>query len=308
MIASATPPAVGGGRPFRWNAERRDELLAGLGGLRPYGRTGFQRLDDLLGGGLSCGLHVISALPGVGKTSFALQIGDRIARLGNGKVIFVALEMTGSALAAKSISRICTENGTPMTFSEIISLSRRGGGGGGQRFEALARAVDQYFQEIGPSVATIDWPVTVKELAALYDVLPAGEPKPLCVVDYLQLVPRDAAEGAQAGFEAISANVRELCDLAQRHSVPIVLVCAQNRSTKRGTPSMDALAGSASIEFAATSISFLSVDGDTDEERARNAELSARPVTLFLLKSRYGRLGRVPLWFNAAHNVFTERA
>ena len=43
-------------------------------------RTGFTRLDEMLGGGLFSGLYIIGAISSLGKSAFALQIADNIAK------------------------------------------------------------------------------------------------------------------------------------------------------------------------------------------------------------------------------------
>jgi replicative DNA helicase len=54
--------------------------------------TGFLKLNAKLGDGLIPGLHVIGAIPSLGKTTFALQIADYIAKNGT-DVLFFSLEM-----------------------------------------------------------------------------------------------------------------------------------------------------------------------------------------------------------------------
>lgn len=307
MTITSPPPAFEGGRQFRWNSERKHELLSGLAGLRSYGSTGIRRLDELLGGGLSCGVHLLSALPGAGKSTLALQIADHVARFGLCGAVYVSLEMGGSALVAKSVSRLSAEMGSPLSFAEIVRLVSRAADRDTPKFDSLSRAVDVYFSEVGPRIATIDAPLSVAALSALYDSIPADEAKPVCVVDYLQIMPREERDAAMSDVQSVTATMRELCCLAQKHSVPVIAVSSQNRGAKRGGVSLDLLAGSSALEFGAVTVSFLCIDGDSDEERARNAELTARPVTLNLAKNRYGRLGRVPLWFCPGESRFVER-
>ena len=53
--------------------------------------SGYPQLDELLGGGfLNSGLYIIAARPGMGKTTFALNIADQLG----GNVLFVSLEMS----------------------------------------------------------------------------------------------------------------------------------------------------------------------------------------------------------------------
>ena len=71
---------------------------------RPAISTGFSSLDNLLDGGLYEGLYIMGALSSLGKTTFALQIMDNIAKGGRDCLIF-SLEMAASELWAKSVSR-----------------------------------------------------------------------------------------------------------------------------------------------------------------------------------------------------------
>ncbi|MCL2355466.1 MAG: DnaB helicase C-terminal domain-containing protein, partial [Oscillospiraceae bacterium] len=64
--------------------------------------TGFKNLDDALDGGLREGLYVLGAVPSLGKTTFALQIADYIAKQGRDVLIY-SLEMTKIRLTARSI-------------------------------------------------------------------------------------------------------------------------------------------------------------------------------------------------------------
>lgn len=305
--ASSSSPALEGGR-LRWNSERRDELLSSLGGLRPYASTGFSSLDRLLGGGLCPGLHVLSALPGCGKTTLALMIGDHIARFGTGSTLVATLEMGAASLVCKSIVRLSAEQeGDPLTFSEVTRLVRRPEAVGTPGFEALMAAADTYFDQIAPRVAMVDAAVTVDALAHIYDALPATEKKPFLIVDYVQLLRRPDGDAAATDYAALTATVTDLCSIAQRHAVPILCISSQNRGTKRGGASLDLLSGSSALEYGSVSASFLTVDGDDDAERQRNSELEPRPVCLHVLKNRFGPCGRIPMWFNASQGRFVER-
>lgn len=54
--------------------------------------TGIKKLDQMLGGGLYAGLTFLGARPGMGKSTFALQIASEIAAAGS-PVLFYSLEM-----------------------------------------------------------------------------------------------------------------------------------------------------------------------------------------------------------------------
>ena len=42
-------------------------------------KTGFPQLDEILGGGLAPGLVVLGGQPGVGKSTFCLQLAENVA-------------------------------------------------------------------------------------------------------------------------------------------------------------------------------------------------------------------------------------
>ena len=69
-------------------------------------QTGFEDLDRILGGGmLNCGLYVLAARPGCGKTAISLQIADNVAK--QGVCCLSRLEMDSVQLTARRVSRIC---------------------------------------------------------------------------------------------------------------------------------------------------------------------------------------------------------
>ena len=76
------------------------------GGSRAVVSTGYLDLDSALGGGMVAnGLYILAARPGMGKTTLALNIADRVAER-VGPVLFVSLEMDVEQLVAKRVSRL----------------------------------------------------------------------------------------------------------------------------------------------------------------------------------------------------------
>ena len=82
--------------------------------------TGIPSLDDILGGGLPRGsLTLITARPGMGNTSFALQLAGNIATAG-GRVLFFELEMTKEQL----LNRIHLQCGGAPTLDTLYLMIR----------------------------------------------------------------------------------------------------------------------------------------------------------------------------------------
>ena len=86
-------------------------------------RTGFDKLDNLLNGGLPNGLITLGAIPSLGKTTFALQVADNMASMENTKVLLFSLEMTRFDIISKSLSRISyvNEDLGNYTFDDLLS-------------------------------------------------------------------------------------------------------------------------------------------------------------------------------------------
>ena len=70
----------------------------------PCVSTGFPALDRLLGGGLSPGLTVLGASPGLGKSTLALNIAQHAAAHGS-PVRYYSYEMPPKRLGMKLITR-----------------------------------------------------------------------------------------------------------------------------------------------------------------------------------------------------------
>lgn len=65
-------------------------------------KTGIKVLDDMLGGGLhSPSLNMICARPGMGKTSFVLQLIQNVAKESSKSIFFFTLENTTAQIKSK---------------------------------------------------------------------------------------------------------------------------------------------------------------------------------------------------------------
>lgn len=288
-----------------WNIDKLDELISQLSSMKPCGKTGIQSLDSMLGGGLYPEVYVLAAEPGAGKTTLALQIADRIAEFGSRKALFVSLEMSASQMLAKSLSRISAlfPSLPPLTVRQLMNVQHLDSDGK----QAMMEALIAYREQIAPNVATIDERVTVAGLRELYENLPGDELPPLLVVDYLQLLPPSDGDPSATDYQTHTANMRGLCELAKTHKTPVLVISSKNRANRNGRQ-LASLSGSSEIEYSASCVLFLDVDGDTEDERAEEAAKSKRLVTLSVRKNRFGSCGEVPLVFLANESRFIERA
>lgn len=304
---TAAPPAIEGERAAFWNSERMDSILAEMGKFQAVGSTGLAGFDVMLGGGLMPGVFVLSGEPGAGKSSFALQLADYVAQFGSRRVLYASLEMSAPQLVAKSFTRLrAMMDERAITFQEIPALMRNLMDEKDARAQLLFRAIHCYADEIAGSISTQDTVMTISDISRLYEEIPATDSPPLLVLDYVQLLGREDADAAATDIQLLSGSMRALCTLSKRYSIPIICLSSQNRG-KRGSSVLDSLAGCSELEYSASGVWFLCVDGKDADERKRNVERDPRPVSLTIAKNRFGTLGTLPLHFFPAQSRFTER-
>lgn len=261
--------------------------------------TGISKLDKLLGG-LQPGIHLLAGEPGMGKTTFALQVAAHVARKGT-PALFVSFEESEQRLALKAI---CQAAGLVM---------KRYADGLGDPADVAKAA-----QEHGPALVRLHLMAGTRRTApahikarALQVMHRHGAERCLIVVDYLQrwaaTVEPEALEmgdsqrrRAYMEFRhTVSALVSELRELAFRLDSPLLVISSQNRSGQ-GDASLTSLKESGDLEYSADSAWFLVASKD------RPATPPARAVDLALEKNRYGDKGRVELIFKPDVGTFAE--
>lgn len=281
----------------RWNDDRLDSLLANISSLRPLAKSGLPTLDRLLCGGFCSGVHLLSAIPACGKSTLAAQIGDHNARFGSRRTIYLSCEMSAISLILKSLSRMSAEvNDSPLSYGEILFLSRKLGATDDPRVALLLETIERYRVEVAPRVSTIDEGLSLDSLARILEAL-ADDP-PFVILDYLQIL---KAEGDYTSdYSALTSTMRRICALAKDYRTPILAIASQNRTGKRGTADMTALSGSGELEYACTSAMFLTSDEGESERQF------CRTVKLTLSKNKYGNTGSFNMQFLPATARFTE--
>ncbi len=292
-------------RSIRWNDERLDEILDSMRSRRLAGSTGLEDLDELLDGGLYPEVYVLGAEPGTGKTTLALQIADRLAQFSDRRVLFFSQEMSTGQIVSKSISNMASKVCGNAIYARSVQDPKR------LNKELLAdckKAIESYRKEVAPYIVTIDGHVTVKDIQqhidkALNDERNTSGFAPVVFVDYLQIMRPKNEHSNRTDAQLHSENMRGLIDLSITYNTTFFVISSENRS-QRGSNNLTAYAGSSEIEYGASVAIFMTVDGETDEEREENLAKDVRPVTLSIVKNRNGRLGKVSLYFNAPENKF----
>lgn len=261
--------------------------------------TGFRDVDDLFHGLRGGDLVILAARPGVGKTSFALNLAVNAAMRGNA-VAFFSLEMSAGQLVQRIL---CAD--------ARISLSKiRGGfikeGDWGAIADASNRLskLDLYIDDT-PGLSILE-----ARAKARRELRQVEKGKGLIIVDYLQLMmPVTSRRDGNRAVE-VGEISRGLKILAKEMDMPVIALSQLSRSiemraTKR--PQLSDLRESGSIEQDADIVMF--IDRSMDEVEA---EKDGRPplgtAELIVAKHRNGPTRDITLAFVAEYTRFMDYA
>ena len=209
--------------------------------------TGYRSIDSAIGGGfIRQTIALLGASPGAGKTIFAQQICENMAKEGKANIVFYNLEMSVEQLLARSLSRI-----TEMTPLQILQ---------GYKWvqaqeDDIRRAAEQYKKDIAPRIkynpcASADYEQILESMEREASTLEAaGDTLPLVVVvDYLQLLQGKEKDAA----EVIKAAVKGFKDFAIKHNAVVFLIMAHSRATNEsGVATQGAGRDTSAIEYSA---------------------------------------------------------
>jgi len=252
-------------------------------------RCEYKDLDKALGGGLQKGgLYIVGARPGMGKTTFALNIAERVARAKK-TVLFVSLEMSMVQIMAKRVAADGRIN-----YSNIMSGNLSAGMYAEYR-ATLERIYDRPFYCIDKSV------MTVNDIAAAARSVKGIQ---LLVVDYLGLI-RPADETKKL-YEQVTEISRDLKAVAKRLGIPVLALCQVNREstkTKSKKPTLADLRDSGSIEQDADGVILLHrKDYYTNQHPVGPVE-----IDLIIAKNRHGEGNTtISMNWNGSTGLITE--
>lgn len=248
--------------------------------------TYFSDLDRLLVGMGKGDLILVGARPGMGKTSFAMNIATQVAKNKKVAVAVFSLEMSATQLVSRMLS----------SEARVDSYKLRTGEISDEEFASLAKAAtalsgtDIYIDD------TSDITVTAMK-GKLRRVKNLG----LIVIDYLQLMHSDLhTDNRVVEVGDISRNLKIM---AKEFGVPII-TCAQlsrgpeGRTSKK--PMLSDLRESGSIEQDADMVLFLYRENYYEEEKK-----DENIAEVIVAKNRHGSTGSVEMGWEGSFTRFT---
>ena len=269
-------------------AESKDEPL----GVQ----TGFPSIDSCLLGLRPGQMVVIGARPGVGKTSFALNLATNAAFAGASVALF-SLEMSKTEIA----QRLLAANAR-IGLQEIRSGNIRA-----EQWPQILEATEQLSKL---DIVIDDTPgTTVTEIRAKARRILRGKKLGVVIVDYLQLIsPPSGGHRADSRATEVGEMSRGIKIMAKDLEVPVITLSQLNRTVENRTgkrPQLSDLRESGSIEQDADIVALL--DRSMNEEEAAREDRPAMGETTFIIaKNRSGALADVPLTFLPGSTKFVE--
>lgn len=237
--------------------------------------TGFFDLDKLTGGLHKKEFTVIGARPGVGKTTFALQVASRIAEKGIEVAIF-SLEMSDTQIITKMISKKTEIDNDKIKFGTLEE----------EDFNKIAEASSK-IAELPLSIITECY--TLQDIEIELRRLKNNKNLGLAVIDYLQLIKNNNKKYNNREQELADIS-RTLKLLSLELDIPIIALCQLNRNASRTEPTLADIRESGAIEQDADNVIFL-YKQNSDEDNP------VQDIVVDLQKQRNGCTGTLNLRF-----------
>ncbi len=253
--------------------------------------SGFNQLDQLLGGLHRSDLIIIAGRPSVGKTGFSLCIAHNVAVKERTPVAVFSLEMSVEQLVQRLL---CME-------ARIDSQRLRAGYIDDEEW----RKITQAFGVLSEAPMYIDPTanISVMELRTKARRLKSERDIGLIMVDYLQLM---QGRGLENRVQEVSEISRSLKGLARELDVPVVAMSQLSRAVETRQdhrPILSDLRESGSIEQDADVVIFI------HREEMYNPNTDRKDIAdIMVAKHRNGPTGAVSVRFFPAQTRFADLA
>ena len=274
-------------RDILQNVYQNLEFLSESKGAITGSRTGFSGLDKMLVQMGKGDLVIVGARPGMGKTSFAMNIAVNVAKQAKKSVCIFSLEMSGEQLVTRILS----------SEALVDSYSLRTGQLKSEDWNNIASVT----QELSGCDIYIDdtSQITSTEMKAKLRRIPNLG---LVVIDYIGLMQSTSNSDNRA--QQVGEISRNLKIMAKDFGIPVICCAQLNRGTESRPgqgkkPTLADLRDSGSIEQDADIVLFLYRDeyykdiaGHSGADAEGESD-SANTAEVIIAKNRHGSVGNV---------------
>ncbi len=244
--------------------------------------TGFRDLDTILSGFQPADLIILAARPSMGKTAFALNIAQNIAKAGY-SIGLISLEMSKEQLVERMFCSLL----------EVDSWKLRTGQLTEDDFMRIGGVMDDLYSMkifIDDSVGN-----SISELRAKARRLQMEHGLHFLIIDYLQLMSAGKQGYNSNRVQEISEISRSLKQLARELRIPILALSQLSRAVEMRpskVPQLADLRDSGAIEQDADAVLMMYREDYYEEDTERKGV-----TDIFVRKHRNGPIGRIELAF-----------
>ncbi len=272
-------------RDILQNVYQDIETLAETNGAVTGAKTGFSGLDRMLIQMGKGDLVIVGARPGMGKTSFAMNIAVNVAKQKKAVAIF-SLEMSGEQLVTRILSSEALVDSSKLRTGQLKT----------EDWDNLAGVIsslsgcDIYIDDTS-AITTAEMKSKLRRINNLG----------LVVIDYIGLMQSTSNSDNRA--QQVGEISRNLKIMAKDFGIPIVCCAQLNRGTESRAgdakkPTLADLRDSGSIEQDADIVLFLYRDEyykDISGSDSQGATDSANTAEVIVAKNRHGSVGNVKM-------------
>jgi replicative DNA helicase len=262
--------------------------------------TGFREFDSLTSGLQPANLIIVAGRPGMGKTSFCLNVAEHVALHEKKCVVFFSLEMSDQEMGLRLL---CSRAKINIRNVRKGFLSRAGWPGITSLAHEIADAPLYFDFSTSPSI--LDIRSSSRRWA--YDMKQKGTPLELILVDYLQLLRGDrGSENRQQEIAGISQSLKAM---ARELNIPVIALSQLNRRPEDrgrdgGRPQLSDLRESGSLEQDSDLVAAIVRE---DKYKPEDPDLKGK-AKLCILKQRNGPIGDIHLNFLEEYTRFVDPA
>ncbi|MBR3971381.1 MAG: replicative DNA helicase [Ruminococcus sp.] len=273
--------------------DRLDALNKDDPAMKPVS-TGIGDLDRVITGLNRSDLILLAARPGMGKTSFALNIAKNVAGQQRATVAFFSLEMSKEQLASRLLSTEALVEGTKLRTGKLTDEEWQRIIAGGD----ILSKMNMYLDDT-PGITVPAMKAKLRRLRNL----------DLVVIDYLQLMSSGRRSDGNR-VQEISEITRNLKIMAKELNVPVICLSQLSRASEQRTdhrPQLSDLRDSGSIEQDADIVLFLYREGYYSKEGTPEASPTAdqNSAECLVAKNRHGETRAVKLHWQGEFMRFT---
>ncbi len=256
--------------------------------------AGFPLMDKMLSGLQGGQLIVVAGRPGMGKTSFAMNMVEHIGLTQKAVCLVFSLEMAADQLATRML---CSQ-------AKVDSQDARTGKIGAAEINKFAEAI----KELSGTEIYIDdsAQITPTEMLAKAQSLKKSKGLSLIAIDYLQLM--QGSGRSESRQQEVAQITRSLKIMAKELNVPILLLsqlsrASEKRDRKSRYPMLSDLRESGAIEQDADVVIFLHREDYYPEDKTPENMGKARVI---IAKQRSGPTGAISMQWQGEYTKYME--